>query len=165
MVALKIEDVKQLTAKLFVDKDFDQFLVREVSITTYNTFSIDGHIKKGYYTSEEIENDTIEEYSSWSILKPICFSLIKGKKLPGSFQITLQLNRKQVCQLVENRNLNIKPEQITGLYMSFRYDSGNLYCVSGTSLEIFMLDKTVELEWDQSVKLFLKKQEITFIEE
>ena len=55
MIALKAEDVKSFTTKLFVREDFDAFLVKEVNITTYNSFSIDGHVKQGYYTEEERE--------------------------------------------------------------------------------------------------------------
>ena len=55
MVGLKIEDVKGFTSKLFVKEDFDLFLVKEVQIVTFNSFSIDGHIRKGYFSEEELE--------------------------------------------------------------------------------------------------------------
>ena len=54
MVGLKIEDVKGFTSKLFVKEDFDLFLVKEVQIVTFNSFSIDGHIRKGYFSEEEL---------------------------------------------------------------------------------------------------------------
>ena len=57
MIALKAEDVKSFTTRLFVREDFDAFLVKEVNITTYNSFSIDGHVKQGYYTEEEQEEN------------------------------------------------------------------------------------------------------------
>jgi len=103
MIALKAEDVKSFTTKLFVREDFDAFLVKEVNITTYNSFSIDGHVKQGYYTEEEREENHIEEFSSWKTLRPFCFSLIKGKKLPGSFRS---------CQRQAQRSL--QPEQVPG---------------------------------------------------
>ena len=40
---------------------------------------------------EELEANQIESFSSWKVLRPVCFSLIKGKKLPGSFHIVLLL--------------------------------------------------------------------------
>ena len=55
MIALKAEDVKDFTSKLFLRKTFDSFLVKEARITTYNQFSIDGHIRKGYFSPEELE--------------------------------------------------------------------------------------------------------------
>ena len=91
MVALKVEDVRSFTSKLFVKEDFDRFLVKEINIITYNSFTIDGHVRQGYYTQEELEENRIEDFSSWKMLRPLCFSLIKGKKLPGSFHIVLSL--------------------------------------------------------------------------
>ena len=82
MIALKAEDVKSFTTKLFVREDFDAFLVKEVNITTYNSFSIDGHVKQGYYTEEEREENHIEEFSSW---KTLLFFTDQGKKASRKF--------------------------------------------------------------------------------
>ena len=91
MIALKIEDLKTFTAQLFMGETFDHWLVREVNIVTFNSFTIDGRIRQGYYSDEELEANRIEELSSWKSLRPFCYSLIKGKKLPESFQIKLHL--------------------------------------------------------------------------
>lgn len=85
MVALKIEDIKTCTEKLFLGEDFDSFLIREANIVTFNSFTINGHIRKGYYTSQELEEKQMEHLSYWKMLRPFCFSLIKGKRLPESF--------------------------------------------------------------------------------
>ena len=55
MIALKIEDMKQFTARLFMGETFDHFLIREAEIITFNVFTIDGHIRQGYYSEEELE--------------------------------------------------------------------------------------------------------------
>ena len=89
MIALKAEDVKSFTTKLFVREDFDAFLVKEVNITTYNSFSIDGHVKQGYYTEEEREENNIEEFSTWKTLRPFVFT-DQGKSFLD-FRIVLQL--------------------------------------------------------------------------
>ena len=162
MIALKIEDIKQFTASLFIGDLFDQFLVSEATIVTYNTFSIDGKVKQGYYTDEELESKKIEEYSAWSVVKPICFSLIKGKKLPGSFQIVLQISPEDVEKFLTYSQLSIKTEQVKGLYMNIRYEEGRLSCVTGTSLNFFTLDKSLDMEWDEAVKLFFKEKQIPY---
>lgn len=164
MVALKIDDVKSFTSKLFAGTDFDAFLVREVSIVTFNSFTIDGHVRRGYYTQEEREENQIEDLSSWQVLRPVCFSLIKGKKLPVSFRITLQLPPAEVESFLAARRLGLEAEQVNGIYLNIRYEDQNLYCISGTSLNVFMLDKVLETEWDEAIRLFLRKQEIVFIE-
>lgn len=55
MIALRIEDIRQFTAKLFVGETFDHFLIKEAEIVTFNVFTIDGHIRQGYYSEEELE--------------------------------------------------------------------------------------------------------------
>ena len=79
MIALKAEDVKSFTTKLFVREDFDAFLVKEVNITTYNSFSIDGHVKQGYYTEEEREENNMEN------LKAFLFFTDQRKKASWKF--------------------------------------------------------------------------------
>ena len=107
----------------------------------------------------------MEELSSWKMIRPYCFSLIKGKKLPGSFQIVLQMPPQAVDKFVTGHQLPLKADQVNGLYLNIRYEEGKLFCVNGTSVSIFTLDKTLDMEWDQAVRSFLKKNEIIFQEE
>lgn len=163
MIALKVEDVKTFTSKLFLKEDFDQFLVKEADIVTYNSFSIDGHIRQGYYTAEEMEESGIEAFSSWKTLRPVCFSLIKGKKLPGSFHIVLLLAPLDVEKFASASGCGIDGSQIQGLYLNIRYEDGALYCVTGTSLNYFTMDKTLEKEWDRTVTEFMRSHDIVCI--
>lgn len=165
MVALKIEDIKTCTAKLFLGGEFDSLLVREVNIVTFNRFTIDGHIRRDYYTEEEMEEEGIESLSAWKVLRPFCFSLIKGKKLPGSFSITLQLPAKEVKEFLEDSGLSMSPETIQGLCMNIRYEEGNMTVVTAASLSIFTLDKTIDMEWELYVQNFLKSSGIAFTRE
>lgn len=164
MIALKMEDLKACTSQLFVGETFDGWLVREVSITTFNSFTIDGHIRQGYYTDWELEENQIEELSAWKVLRPFCFSLIKGKKLPGSFQITLQYPPKGVAEFLKCADLGFTVEQVGGLYLNFRYEDKVLHCVTGTSLNIFTLDKQMDYEWDEFVRLYLRERLLPFTE-
>ena len=148
MVALKIEEQKSFTSGLFLGDLFDRFLVREVNITTFNSFTIDGRVRHGYYSDEELEENQIEEFSAWKVLKPFCFSLIKGKRLPESFRI------------VENYVPGMSPDSVGGLYLNVLYENNEMTVVTGTSLNIFTMDKTLEREWDESVKEFLKKHDV-----
>lgn len=165
MIALRIEDIKQFTARLFVGETFDHFLVREAEIVTFNVFTIDGHTRQGYYTDEELEENQIEELTSWKMLRPFCFSLIKGKKLPGSFRIVLQMPPHAVERFVAAHQIAMKADQVNGLYLNIRYEEGKMFCVTGTSVSFFTMDKTLDSEWDQAVRSFLKKNEIIFLEE
>lgn len=162
MVALKIEDAKAFTNGLFVGNLFDAFLLREAEITTYNRFTIDGRISRGYYSEEERAEKGLEDYSFWSTIRPICFSLIKGKRLPESFRLVFQLDREKTADFINSRVAEIQPEQVNGLYINVHFENKELKCVSGTSLKIFTLDKILENEWDEWVKRFLKENKVAF---
>lgn len=149
MVAYQIEDIRTFTQKLFLGEEFDRFLVKEVNITTYNNFTIDGHVRKGFYSREEQEVLGVGEFSSWKTLRPVCFFLIKGKRLPGSFRIDLQASGDETeAFLKECQAGGISREQIKGLYLQIRYEEGKLACITGTSLAAFTMDRTMEREWD-----------------
>lgn len=165
MIALRIEDRKQFTSGLFVGDIFDGFLLKEASIVTFNGFTIDGRVRKGYYSQEEQEEKQMEEYSFWSALRPFCFSLIKGKRLPGSFFIVLQLSRQAVKEFAEEYGVAVAPERIKGLYLNIRYEEGQIVCVTGTSLDFFSLDRSVEEAWDKKAQAFFREKKIPCIVE
>lgn len=48
MKAYQIKDIKNFMGRLLGSDSFDSFLLAEASITTYNTFIIDGHIEKAF---------------------------------------------------------------------------------------------------------------------
>ena len=53
MIALQIADIRVFMKKLLLSETFDRFLLLEGSITTFNTFEIDGTLQKAYYSAEE----------------------------------------------------------------------------------------------------------------
>lgn len=160
MVALKIEDQKTFTAGLFIGTMFDRFLVREANVITFNSFTVDGRVRKGYYSDEELEKGQIEEYSTWEVLKPFCFSLIKGNRLPESFRIVFFLSPSGKERFVTERVSGLSAEQVGGLYLNIQYENGVMSCVTGTAFHVFTMDKSLEREWDESVKQFFKKNGI-----
>ena len=48
MIALKLPEVKECMSKLLLSDTFDSFLFIEGEIVTYNTFSINGFLKKDF---------------------------------------------------------------------------------------------------------------------
>jgi len=163
MIALKIEEQKTFTSGLFIGEMFDGFLVREATVVTFNSFTIDGRIRHGYYSDEELEENRIEEFSSWKVLKPVCFSLIKGKRLPESFRIVFMLSPDAKERFVEKHVPGMQPDLAGGLYLNVCYENNEMTVVTGTSMNVFTMDKTLEREWDESVKAFFKKHGIIFI--
>ena len=48
MLALKITDIRDFTNKLFIGEVFDKFCLSEATVTTFNTFTIDGRLQKDF---------------------------------------------------------------------------------------------------------------------
>lgn len=166
MIALQIQDIKNFMSKLLLSHTFDNFLLVEGSITTYNTFRIDGRVHKDFFSEEEIEERTLNmrEFSLWKEVKPFCLELIKGKKTPLGFKFVFQLSKENTAKLLASSGItSIQPENVSGLLLNVRYDNGSLACITATNLNLFTLDKSLEHAWDDMVKRFLKQQEISFL--
>ncbi len=116
MVALRIEDMKVFT-KLFIGETFDRFLVREASIVTFNSFTIDGRVRQGYYSEEELEaGKKLKITRHGRRCAHFASLLIKGSKLPESFAIVLNYRRTIRKKFLKDRNSSWLPEQVGGLY-------------------------------------------------
>lgn len=159
MIAFELSEVKECMSKLLLSEIFDPFLFIEGEIVTFNTFTIDGFLKKDFY-----EKDMIPErsYSLWKEVREYCFSLIKGKRTPLSFKLIFGLSESNVEKLLKQQGLSFTPQDVQGLYLNIRYDGQHLQCVTGTSMNLFTMDKSLEQAWDVMVQKFFAQKEISF---
>ena len=97
----------------------------------------------------------------WKDIREYAFSLIKGKKTPLSFRFVFRLSEANIERLLKQQELNFQPQDVQGLYLNLKYDGQNLTCVTGTSMRLFTLDKSLEEAWDQMVQRFFLKKEIS----
>lgn len=164
MIALQIQDVKNFMKQLLLSPAFDAFQVVEGSITTYNTFSIDGLLHPDFYTAEEQEELGLADrrFSRWQELRPFCLSLIKGTHTPLSFRFTFRLSEENTAKLLTQAGLSLTAADINGLLLNIRYDQNGLLCTTGTSLKLFTLDKSLDQAWDENVRRFFLRQELVF---
>lgn len=160
MVSLKIIDLKAFMSSLLIQNVFDNFLLSELDINNYNHFHISGTLNEEFYSSEELELLAGRKYSNWSDIKPIAYSLIKGNKLPLSIKIVFLLSPENTKKVLSKSGIGMELSDINGLVLNVRYEKGNLYLITGTSIKTFTLDKTLEQIWDADMKLFLKHNEI-----
>lgn len=166
MIALKITNIKQFMGKLLGSEDFDSFLLEEASISTYNTFHIDGHINRAFYTTEEWEDPTLRPYdfSAWKTIRPICFDLIKGTHTPSAFRFVLHLIPAHTAAILKNADTTVEPQQIKAFVLNIKYDGTGLTLVTGTAFHTFLMDKTPDTLWDQAVRRFLSGKSIAYEE-
>lgn len=163
MLTLVLSDLKQATSQLFIKESFDYFLVHEVQITTFNTFTINGHIHSDFYNSDELSHLRDQTLSDWKTLRPICFNLIKGQKLPLQFRLVFTLSRSNMDKFIAEYHLESFKDSIQGLYLNFHYEHGQLLLHTGTSLSIFSMDRSVENAWDDIIQRILKQYHIVSI--
>jgi hypothetical protein len=167
MIALEIKTTKKFMNSLLVSQQFEHFLVEEAVITTFNTFNIDGHIVKEFFTNEELEelnNHQDVNFSSWKDIRPICFDLIKGKKTPVSFKVVLIASNELIEKIAANPECGVAANLIRSLVINIRYDNSKVTCITGTSFTTFVMDKSVEKLWDVYVKHLFSDLEIDFEE-
>lgn len=166
MIALKITNIKQFMNKLLVGKDFDSFLLEEASVSTYNTFVIDGHQNRAFYSREEWEDKELRPYdfSMWKTIRPICFDLIKGKHTPASFHFVLHLIPDYTAAILQKEECAVTPDQVKAFVLNIKYDGTELTLVTGTAFHTFLMDKTPDQLWDKTVRQFLNKKEIAYEE-
>ena len=158
LIAIKINKIKDFMSKLLLSDTFDNFYITEGEITTFNTFKIDGFIKKDFYE----EGTVLNEYSKWGSLRELCYSIIKGKRTPLDFKFIFGLSEQNIENLIIKNELNIDADTVQGLYMNIRYDGSELYCITGTSFKSFTMDKSLENVFDKMVLKFFSMKDIEF---
>lgn len=164
MISLNILEVKQFMAKLLTNTVFDNFLFRELDIQTFTSFHISGQFNEAFFTDEELEERKEKRYTLWGDIRPIAFSMIKGNKTPLSMKVVFQLPKDQSEELVQRLSGRVHIDEVGGLYMNIRFEKNELHIITGTAIKTFTLDKTLEQEWDEEVKRFLKSLGILYEE-
>ena len=159
MIALALPQVKECMAKLLLSETFDPFYFIEGEIVTFNTFTMDGYLKKDFFEQEEAPE---REYALWKDMREFCFSLIKGKRTPLSFKFVLGLSDSNIEKLLLQQGLDFKPQDVQGLYINLKYDGQKLQCITGTAMNLFTMDKSLEQAWDMMVEKFFAQKEIKY---
>ena len=75
-------------------------------------------------------------------------------------KIILMLPKASVESIVEKSKLNIKPSNINGLFLNFKFENDELICTTGSSLNIFTLDKSLDSLWGEMARDFLNNKGI-----
>lgn len=163
MIALSIIDVKDFMNKLLIGEVFDRFFLVEASVTTFNTFTIDGRLQQDFFDTDTVamHKSNLIEYSLWRDVKPYCFSVIRGRRTPLNFRIVLQLSHKQTQQIL-NPSFPDGSVPDCRFCLNLQYRNNSLLCTTGVSYTSFCLDKRPEHLWDEIIRKFLSGQHIAF---
>lgn len=166
MKAYRIKDVKNFMGKLLGSESFDSFLLAEGTITTYNTFIIDGHMVKEFWEGDVNDDNGLPpyEFSEWKTMRSLCFDLIKGKRTPVNFRLILHLKPEIISQILEKGDSAVSASDVKAFVLNIKYDGSVLTCITATAFCSFLPDKTPDRQWDEYITLFLTSKAIDFEE-
>ena len=161
MISLIIKQQKEFTKRLFLENTFDSFEVIQCIFRTHVTYRIDGQTLKDYYGTGD-ETAGIPDYISWEKIRPICFSMIKGNRLPLSFHISLKANEAMMKEVSESFDLNTLGSVPDGLVWNVFYKDGLMRITTSVSYSQFSPDKSAENIWDKYFIALMDFHEIDY---
>lgn len=153
---MKINDINNFMQNILVQDTFDSFLISDGEISTSSTFILNGSINRNFYDSDELESLN-ENFVCWKQIKHICYEIIRGKKVPTRMKLVFAFPTSSYQKIINDCGMNITPENIGGLYLHVLYENNEITVITGTSLNIFTMDKTLDKYWDNIMKNFLNK--------
>ncbi len=134
-------DVKTLMGKLLREETFDFFEVRGVEVVSLTRFEISGVLNKEFATEKETERN----FCTWGELKPIVFSLVKGKVQPRHMKIVFSFPSEKVASLHENAS---------AYFLNMHFENGDVMFTTASQEKVFKMDKSLDTCWDEFVKKF-----------
>ncbi len=166
MLALQITSTKQFMNRLLTGDCFSSFLLESASVTTFNTFHIDGRIHPEFYNSEDSDfaDKTKYSFSSYQDVQEHLFSIIKGSRTPLGMKLTLLLNPDSMEKLLISNDCSVPRELLSGFVLNIKYDGKKILLTTAISYEGFTMDKSAEPVWDNAMKKFLSAKDILFEE-
>lgn len=153
MQSFRITDVKGFMAALLTKDSFDDFLLVEATVHNRIAYVIDGHMAGD-------EKPCIP----YAEVRSLIFDMIKGKQTPEFFQFVLQLPPDQKEKLIDDSDVVLQAADVLSLSVNIRYQNGELTVMTGTSLRIFTVDRSLEKQWDQWVRSRLNAMNLAFDE-
>ncbi len=140
--------VKDFMAKLLKEDVFDSFEVRGVEISTFTKFEISGILYKDFIQGDK---EGLGEYCTWQILRPIVFSLLKGKERPKNIKIILSASSDLLQKIHENAS---------AMFLNFMFENDEIMLTTATSEKNFTMDKAVNISWEHYVENFFRTNSI-----
>lgn len=166
MIALQLPEVRVFMNKLLCTEIFDNFLLQEASIQGSISYHIEGALHKDFYSSEELETEHLTGLSfiPYGKIRTQCFDLIKGKRTPSFFKFVLLLSPDNLEKTLQQTGSAFSTQDVSAAFINLKFQNNQLVLTTGISYRIFTTDKSLDHEWDQLIKRFLKNHAIVFEE-
>lgn len=143
------DGVKKFMNYVFKTNIFDKMQIRSGEIVTRGHFSFEGIFNHEY---DGIKDD--RKYCLWGEVRTNFFDLIKGKKMPKTIKLVFALDNADLEKLHPNAQ---------AAFLNAMFENGQLCFTTGTAQKNFSMDKSLDLQWEESVKLMFKRLEIAVV--
>jgi hypothetical protein len=166
MLALQVTHLKTLMSQLLFTDTFHLFVLESATITTANTYTVDGRMQRRFFSSEEAEATSLCPYvfAKWEDMQGFCLGLIKGKRTPLSFKFVFQLMPEHMARLLTQKGCSVPIEQIKALVFAIHYDGTKALMTTGSSYHTFLMTKEPEEIWDTFMRQYLSQKGISYEE-
>jgi len=149
MLVCTVNNTKKFMSLLLKENTFDKFELRSAVITTFTTFEIDGKLNKEYFNEESLPDG---DFCRWESVKQFAFDIIKGNHLPKFIKIVFAASPALKDKIAPQSSV---------LFLNVTFENNNITLITGSSMKTFTMDKTAEYTWDEYIKRFLNKYEIS----
>lgn len=160
MIYLKIKKTKEFMNKFLMTEAFADFLLMEAVITTSVNYTIDGRIRKDFYTKKEQEELAAYEFAPWEELRPQVLQMIKGKHTPLLMKLVLAYRPEKAESLLDDGQE--EERSIKYLLCTIKYENGTITLMGGASYQGFTMDKEPEKRWDAALCRLLDKMGLEY---
>ncbi len=143
---------------------FDHFLLAEATIHGAISYSVDGHINREFFDTEELADLTADgsEYLPFSHFRPICYELIRGKHTPLYMKFVFLLSPANAIKTITSVDTGFTAEDVSGIFLNLTFRDGHLVLTAGVSYRTFTLDRSFDNAWDSLAARFLSSHGIDF---
>ena len=166
MIALILPEVRVFMNKLLCTETFDHFLLQEATIQGNISYHIAGTLHKDFYSKDELEQEHLNGLSfiPYGKVRTQCFDLIKGKRTPSFFKFVLLLSPTSLEKTLQQSTSSLTSADVTAAFINLKFQNNSLLLTTSISYRTFIIDKSLDHEWDILIKKFLKNHEIVFEE-
>lgn len=156
MISLKVKDINNFMHKLLISDIFDYFLLCDGEIATAGTMTLNGRINQKFFSADELAS-LKDEFIYWKDIKHIVYETIKGNKVPSKLKLVFALSKIKYEEVISKSGMNITAAEVGGLYIHILYENNQIEIITGTSLNTFTMDKTLDKYWDSTVTSFFQQ--------
>jgi len=156
MKSWTIKDIKLYMKHMLLENTFDLFLLEEAALNAAMKMEFDGHLYKGFYSEEELDERLNHgNCILYADVRRIFLEAIKGATTPESFKFVLKAPREIEMKLANESGYNLS--EVGGLYINTTFKDQTLTITAGVSLNVFRTDRELEQNWCDFVQKFLSR--------